>query len=384
MAEITFWVAVGLVFYAYIGYPLALLLLSRVYSREAKQAGEGRFTPSVSFIIAVHNEEERIRSKIENTLAQDYPRHLLEIIVASDCSTDCTDGIVEEYSEQVRLVRALERRGKEAAQELAVRAARGDILIFSDAATAIAPYGISRIVRNFSDPTVGCVSSIDRSIDGDTIAGESAYVRYEMFLRTLETRVCGVVGLSGSFFAARREVCRRWAADRQSDFNTVLRAAAVGLRSVLDQESVGYYRNVADPAREFQRKVRTVVRGMAVLASNLRLLNPFRYGLFAWELASHKLCRWLVPLAMIAALLLNVVLFARSPLYQVMLILQLSFYAAALVGVWTGARALRLPAFLCVANAAVLTAWLRFLRGDRFVSWNPSHRIGSLPSVGSR
>jgi glycosyltransferase involved in cell wall biosynthesis len=383
MAEVLFWSSVGLVVYAYAGYPLALLLLSRVYARDVKPTDSSPPTPVVSFIIAVHNEEQRIRAKIENTLAQDYPRDQLEIIVTSDCSTDRTDEIVEEHLPRVRLVQARARRGKEAAQELAVRVARGDILIFSDAATAIAPFGVSRIVRNFADPTVGCVSSIDRAIDGDA-AGEGAYVRYEMFLRILETRVAGIVGLSGSFFAARREVCRRWAADRQSDFNTVLNATALGLRSVLDPESVGYYRNVADPAREFQRKVRTVIRGMAVLARRLPLLNPFQYGLFAWQLASHKLCRWLVPLAMVTALAANVALFARSTLYQTTMLLQVSFYAAAIVGIWTGARRLRLPAFLCVANAAVLTAWLRFIRGDRVVFWTPSSRIGSLPPAGSR
>ena len=127
---------------------------------------------------------------------------------------------------------------------------------------------MSTIVRNFADPTVGCVSSIDRLVDADgTASGEGAYVRYEMWLRGLETRVNTLVGLSGSFFAARRDVCRRWAADRQSDFSTLLNAVEMGLRGVLDAESTGYYRNIADDRREFQRKVRTVVRGIAVLAA---------------------------------------------------------------------------------------------------------------------
>ena len=135
----------------------------------------------------------------------------------------------------MRLVRATERRGKEAAQQLALESASGEILIFSDVATALAPNGVSTIVANFADPTVGCVSSIDRFVDADgRVSGEGAYVRYEMFLRALETRVNSLVGLSGSFFAARREVCARWASDRQSDFSTLLNAVDLGLRGVLD------------------------------------------------------------------------------------------------------------------------------------------------------
>ena len=217
--DIAFCAAVALVLYAYLGYPAVLMALLLVRDRRVTKAP---VLPSVSFIITAHNEERRIREKLENTLGQDYPASRLEIIVASDCSTDRTDEIVGAYPDRVRLIRAAERRGKEAAQQLAVRAAAGDILVFSDVATALAPDGISSIVGNFADASVGCVSSVDRFVDADgTLSGEGAYVRYEMFLRGLESRVNGLVGLSGSFFAARREVCRRWAADRQSDFNTL-------------------------------------------------------------------------------------------------------------------------------------------------------------------
>lgn len=377
MAEVTFWLSVALIVYAYAGYPFALFALSRFRDRRVVKRA---LTPRVSFIIAAHNEEQRIRDKIVNTLAQDYPSELLEIIVASDCSTDRTDEIVGEFAERVRLVRAPERRGKEAAQQLAVLAAGGDILIFSDSATALEPQGVSSIVENFSDPSVGCVSSIDLCIDErGRVSGEGAYVRYEMFIRKLETRVGTLVGLSGSFFAARRIVCQRWSVDRQSDFNTLLNSIEVGLRGVLDPDSVGYYRTISNPSREFGRKVRTVVRGIAVLAPNLRYLNPFRFGLFAWELASHKICRWLVPFAMLGALVTNLLLASRSPFYQVTLFLQAGFYLAALVGLRTDARILRLPSFLCVANFAVLMAWLRFARGERIALWSPSSRVSTLP-----
>src|SRR5437899_3635458 len=358
------------------------MALSLIRNRPVEK---GTVTPRVSFIIAAHNEGRRIRGKIENTLGQNYPAASLEIIVASDCSTDGTDEIVGSYSDRVRLVRAPERRGKEAAQQLAVEAASGEILVFSDVATALAADGISSIVRNFADPTVGCVSSVDRFIDPDgRITGEGAYVRYEMFLRTLETRVNSLVGLSGSFFAARREVCRKWAADRQSDFNTLLNAVDMGLRGVLDPDSAGYYRNIVDDRREFQRKVRTVVRGIDVLAANARLLNPVRHGVFAWQLLSHKLCRWLVPFAMLVALASNAMLAPRSMFYLAMLLGQAGFYAAALAGHWTGIRILKLPSYLVVANVAVLMAWVRYARGERITTWNPSERVRALPQTTAR
>jgi hypothetical protein len=385
MAALTFWLAIALVAYAYAGYPGVLALLAR---RRHRPVLKSRITPPVSFIITVHNEEDRIASKLIDTLRQDYPPGSLEIIVASDCSTDRTDEIVRGHrtlSRRIRLVRAASRRGKEAAQQLAVEAAAGEILIFSDVATTLSVDGVSTIVRNFADLSVGCVSSVDRCVDADgRESGEGAYVRYEMWLRTLETRVNSLVGLSGSFFAVRRRVCRRWAPDRQSDFSTLLMAIEMGLRGVLDPEAIGYYQNVPDGRAEFPRKVRTVTRGLAVLQSNLRLLNPFRTGLFAWQLASHKLCRWLVPFAMAVALVSNIVLAWDSTFYRVLLIGQLGFYAAGIAGLRFRASLLKIPAFFLLANAAVLTAWIRYARGDRFTSWTPSRRISTAPELGSR
>ncbi|MGI0016408.1 MAG: glycosyltransferase family 2 protein, partial [Nitrososphaera sp.] len=325
MVQAIFVMSVLFVFYAYLGYPLALLIMSIFRNRPITK---GDITPCVSFIITAYNEEQRIGAKIDNTLKQDYPSDMLEIIVASDCSTDRTDEIVKSYkSYGVRLVRASERRGKEAAQQLAVQSSAGAILVFSDVATTLPVDGVTNIVKNFYDPTVGCVSSVDRFIDEKgNVSGEGLYVRYEMWLRNLETAVNTVVGLSGSFFAARREVCTQWASNLQSDFNTLLNAAKLGLRGVSDPHSIGFYKNIADERRELERKMRTVLRGITVFMKSLPLLDPFRYKLFAWQLLSHKLARWLVPFAMISAYLSNIVLVPQSSLYAMSLFLQTSFY----------------------------------------------------------
>ena len=380
MIELIFWSSVCLVLYAYAGYPCALVAIAVIRKRPVIHAA---ITPHVSFIITAHNEGARIQEKLDNTLALNYPSDRLEIIVASDCSTDETDTIVGAYADRIGLVRAAVRRGKEAAQQLAIGAASGEILIFSDVATALAPDAVSTIVTNFADPTVGCVSSIDKFVnaDGET-SGEGAYVRYEMLLRQLESQVNTLVGLSGSFFAARREVCANWAADRQSDFSTLLSAVEHGWRGVLDLRCPGYYRNIVDDRRELERKIRTVVRGLFVLRANVRMLNPMRYGLFAWQLASHKLCRWIVPFAMLGAYLSNVLLASGSVFYQSVLVIHTLFYVAAAAGLYLDINALKIPAFLVQANVAVSIAWLRHLRGDRITVWAPSDRVRKLPLAG--
>ena len=375
--EWVFWASVAFIFYAYGGYLFLLWVLSFWRNRPVLN---GDITPRVSFIITAFNEEAKIQDKLENSLALEYPRHRLEIVVASDCSTDRTDEIVRAYADRgIRLVRAAERKGKEAAQKLAVGQTTGEVLVFSDAATTLGSDGIKNIVKPFHDPTVGCVSSVDRFVDADgKLSGEGAYVKYEMLLRTLESKVNTLVGLSGSFFAARREVCSPWAEDLQSDFNTLLNSVKRGLRGVSDIASVGYYRNIFDEKREYQRKVRTILRGIAVLMRSLPMLNPFQYGLFAWQLFSHKLCRWLVPFAMIGAFLANGMLASQSTLYRALFAAQLLLYGGASAYVWGGRipcrQVLKLPTFFVLVNLSILDAWFRYLRGERVFRWDPSKR----------
>ncbi len=376
MTEV-FWLSVGLIAYAYAGYPLALWALSMFRRQEVVAAD---IEPRVTVVIAARNEHRRIAAKLENTLGQDYPGERLQLIVASDASTDDTERIVERYAGRgVQLVRANTRLGKEGVQRLGLRLAEGEIIVFSDVATLLDREGIRTVVRSFNDPTVGCVSSVDRVLDPDgKPSGEGAYVRYEMLLRRLESRVSTLVGLSGSFFAARRRVCEPWPTDLQSDFNTVLNAVRAGLRGVLDERSVGFYTNIADESREYERKVRTVLRGMTVLWRQLPLLNPLRYGLFAWQLASHKLCRWLVPVAMATAFASNAMLVEGPVPYRFLFAAQGTFYLWALVGLAryssSASSFLRIPAYFVLVNASILTAWYRFVRGDRMATWEPSVR----------
>jgi cellulose synthase/poly-beta-1,6-N-acetylglucosamine synthase-like glycosyltransferase len=375
--EYIFWTTLFLAFHAYFGYPLSLWFISCFKSNTTFKAP---IEPYVSLIITACNEERRIKEKMENTIAIEYPREKLQVLVASDGSTDGTNEIVNTYSERgIELLPFLERRGKENAQKDAVSKATGEIIIFSDVATIIDPGGLRTIVANFADPTVGCVSSVDRVIGQDgKPCGEGAYVTYEMWLRNLESKVSSLVGLSGSFFAARMEVCRDFSGEMQSDFRTVLNSMRLGLRGISDSESIGYYQDISDNSREFGRKVRTVLRGLTVFFRNLEFLNVFRYGIFSYQYFCHKLLRWLVPFLLIFVLAVNTVLASGGLIYAVLLILQLVFYIIALTG-WIGKApslhfAVKIPLYFTTVNAAILVAWWRFLRGKKMVMWSPSQR----------
>lgn len=379
MLELLFWLmAIGAIF-SYFIYPLTLMAANRVFGQKVKRTEQA---PSLTLtvIVTAYNEEARIRDKIVNTLALQYPADKLELVIASDCSEDNTDAIVREYSDQgVKLVRAGERLGKENAQREAIQSATGDILVFSDVATEIPADALLNLERYFQDESVGAVSSEDRFISqSGEVAGEGAYVKYEMWLRRQESQLGGLVGLSGSFFAARKEVCARWDIHAPSDFNTALNAARLGLRAVTAPDVLGYYRDLKDPRKEYLRKVRTVLRGMAGLARHKEVLNPFRFGVFAFQVFAHKLMRWLVPWFLLALLVITPFLVNTHPVYALALVAQLAFYCVALLGqLLTGLRStalVKIVYFFVQVNLAILDASIKFLRGNRMTTWKPSAR----------
>jgi cellulose synthase/poly-beta-1,6-N-acetylglucosamine synthase-like glycosyltransferase len=347
--------------------------------RDGAPWDEVPYEPRISLLITAHNEEARIRAKIENSLKLAYDPAKLEILVASDASTDNTDAIVATYP-TVKLVRVALRKGKEHAQKHGILASTGDILVFSDVATLLDGDALRLLARNFRDPAIGALSSTDKLIAEDgKPSGEGLYVRYEMLLRRLESDVRGLVGLSGSFFAARRAVCMQWAEDLPSDFNTVMNCVRLGYRAVSDDAVIGYYRDIQRGQSEFQRKVRTLVRGITAFFANLELLDFRRFGFFSFQLLSHKLMRWLAPVFMI--LLIPATLAGMADGNRAACaaaVLQACFYALALAGYAVPALRnhplVKVPFFFAQVNAAILAAWFRYLRGDRITLWAPSKR----------
>jgi glycosyltransferase involved in cell wall biosynthesis len=365
--------------YSYFLYPLILMLV-RARDSAVSGAVEDGGLFSLSLIITAHNEENRIRDKLENTLEIDYPRELLEIIVASDCSTDNTDSITGSFfSQGVRLVRADERKGKEYAQLCALREASGEILVFSDVATRIPANALRILSRQFVDYRVGALSSEDQFVSNDgRVAGEGAYVRYEMWLRRLESARAGLVGLSGSFFAARKHVCSDWDIHSPSDFNTALNCAKQGMVAITCPEVIGIYKDVKDPGLEYRRKIRTVIRGITAIARHPEVLNPLQMGMFAFQVWSHKIMRWGVPWFMLLFAAVTVMLQGQGMLYTLALVAQIAFYLLALAG-WVSARMrenalVRIVFFFVQTNLALAQAAVSFIFGKRMTVWTPSQR----------
>ncbi len=378
MLEFLFWFfALGSVF-SYFIYPLILKLLAQ--TRQAVVAQEPPKPLFLSLIVTAYNEEARIREKIENTLSVKFDAARLELIVASDCSDDATDDIVREYAHRgVRLVRAAERLGKENAQKAAIDEARGDVIVFSDVATRIPEDALEKLEVYFQDPAIGAVSSEDRFISKDgSVAGEGAYVKYEMWLRRLESQSAGLVGLSGSFFAARKEVCQVWDIHSPSDFNTALNTARLGLRAVTAPDVLGFYQDLKDPQKEYQRKVRTVIRGMTALSRHKEVLNPQRFGLFAFQVFSHKLMRWLVPWCLIGLFIVSALVAHDGVIYSLAVLFQIGFYGTAILAQFLPHLReiswVKLIYFFVQVNVALLEAAIKFLAGERMTTWKPSAR----------
>ena len=376
-----FVVSLCLVVYTYAGYPLVLWVLTRLRSREALRS---EIHPSVSIIVAARNEADKIRRKIEHSLALDYPRERLEILVASDASDDGTDAIVEEYAGRgVRLVRAPQRYGKEHVQGLALAVASGDVVVLTDAATILEPDVLRRLVQNFADPSIGAVSSEDIVVDAaGNPTGEGLYVKYEMWVRRLESQFHSLVGLSGSCFAIRRELCTSWPSTLASDFMGALHAARGGYRSIADASARGRFAAVASPQAEMRRRIRTFLRGITVLMANLDLLNPFRYGRFAFQLLSHKLLRFSAPLLLLAMLAVSAVSWS-DPVLRVLLALQVAFYAMGAVGgsipVLQRHALVRVAHYFTMVQWAMLMAWSKYALGQQQVTWEPSRRPAVTP-----
>ena len=369
------WIMAGLsmlwVGFTYLGYPVVLAVLARWDPRPVRREP---CAPSLSVIIAVHNGENELPGKLANTLASDYPGKL-QIIVASDHSTDQTEEIARSYSDpQVVLTQNRGARGKESAQAAGLKEARGDVIVFTDVSAELSRDALSCIVKPFADPLVGAVSSEDE-VDSD--GGEGAYVRYEMALRRLENLCGGLIGLSGSFFAIRRCLCDNWATDLASDFRSALETARQGYRAVSEPTAKASFKAVEDAAAEWPRKVRTVRRGIAVLAAYRELLSP-RYGRVALSLWGHKVMRFTSPVALL--ILLGSALFGalNSPSLAWLLGAQLIFYAMGMLALASPRiqRSLvpRLAGFFILVNASMLVAWMYHLSGRRSVQWKPTQR----------
>jgi cellulose synthase/poly-beta-1,6-N-acetylglucosamine synthase-like glycosyltransferase len=375
--EFLFWLCAFLLFYIYFGYPLTLFVLRRFFAAETATGTDHE--PTVSIVIAAHNEEGVIAETISNKLKADYPAAKLEIIVVSDGSVDGTDAIVESFGDQgVILIRQEPRQGKSCALNLGFQAATGEIVVLSDANSLYADDTVRRLVSRFQDPSVGYVTgkmvyvNEDGSMVGD---GCSAYMKYENWLRTQESALGSIVGVDGGVDSVRRGLFRPLAADQLPDFVLPLSVVEQGFRVVYEESALLREHALDNADREFRMRTRVSLRALWALKDKKHMLNPFSFGLFGFQLIVHKLLRYLAFIPLVLLFLVN--LFLLDEVFFILALAgQLGFYFLA----WQGWRRqgmgrqsalYSVPFYYCLINVAAAHAAWRFLKGEKQVLWTP-------------
>jgi cellulose synthase/poly-beta-1,6-N-acetylglucosamine synthase-like glycosyltransferase len=380
--------ATAFVAYTYALYPLMLKVWGSV-RRGVGPGAEPDPWPPISITVPAYNEASQIRDTIESLLRIEYPSDRRQILIVSDASSDGTDEIVREYADRgIELLRMPERVGKTAAENVARAHLTGEIVINTDASIRIEPSAVKALVREFTDPSVGVASGRDVSTGrSETRANttESGYVGYEMWVRSLETRAGGIVGASGSLYAIRRALHDKPLPPGLSrDFAAALVARENGFRAVSVNDALCLVPRTTSLRGEYRRKVRTMIRGMQTLFFKRHLLDPLRHGRFAWMLFSHKVCRWLVPWALVLGIMGLVILSFSSPVALVPIAAALVVFILAAAGwLWPEHRpmpaALALPAFAVAGNVAAMVAAVRAARGELGAVWEPTRRPAASP-----
>jgi cellulose synthase/poly-beta-1,6-N-acetylglucosamine synthase-like glycosyltransferase len=379
MFELIFWSFFLLIIYTYAGYSMLIVALAAIFR---KPVSRGNIEPKVTFLITAYNEEQSIASKLENTLSLDYPRENLEVMVASDGSTDRTDEIVRNFRGRGVVLKRVEGRvGKTATQNEAVRAALGEIIIFSDATTRYERDVIRNIVRNYNDPEVGAVSGRYEYVNptGAPIGtGTILFWKYENFIKRMQTRIKTITGCCGCIYSVRKEAYVSLPPDIISDMVEPLKVIERGYRVVFEPEAVAFEETTEEPAEEFSMRIRVISRAMRGILYAKKLLNPFKYPFVSFQLISHKVLRWLIPFFLIVLFGANCFLLGTW-FYNLSFAAQLSFYAAALAGLAADTfkrhvRILAVPLYFCVVNAASFFAFFRTLKGQKTVTWETVRR----------
>jgi cellulose synthase/poly-beta-1,6-N-acetylglucosamine synthase-like glycosyltransferase len=375
--EFFFYLSVLMVFYVYVGYPVTVAFVGSVLRRKVRKSA---FESGVTIIISAYNEEDNIRQTIENKLNQEYPREKLEIIVVSDGSTDRTDEIVREFGRQsVRLIRQVPRAGKTAAINKAVAEAGGEILVFSDANSLYSEDALRRIAHNFADPEVGYVTGkmIYTNPNGEPIGdGCTTYMRYENFLRTAETLVGSVVGVDGGIDAVRKSLYRPMAPDQLPDFVLPLSVVEQGFRVVYESRALLKEPALQTADDEYRMRVRVALRSFWALKDKRHMLSFRESRLYAWQLWSHKVLRYMSFIFMGVAFVSNLWLLPLDNFYRLTFVLQACAYIGVLLSPYFEKRGYKIRVlylfrYFVLLNVAAAHAFVKFIQGQKLVMWTP-------------
>jgi cellulose synthase/poly-beta-1,6-N-acetylglucosamine synthase-like glycosyltransferase len=377
LVSLCFWGCLAVILYAYAGYPVVIWCLSRWLGHRHDRPGAGPDDlPTLSLLIAAHNEEAVMEERLRNALALDYPPDKLQVVVACDGCSDATPAIVARHAGRgVRLLRYPERRGKAATLNAAFPELEGEVVMLSDANTHTDRLAARKLARWFRDPGVGVVCG--RLVLTDAAGGRNAdglYWKYETFLKGCEGRLGALLGANGAIYAMRRALFRPVPPDTLVDDLVIPLEARLrtGCAIVFDREAVAYEETAPDVRAEFHRRTRIGAGGFQCVTGLGALLHP-RHGWVAFTFLSHKVLRWLCPFFLLGVLAANLLL-AGQEVYRLCLLGQVGFYALALLGAWApgdgkAVKLLRLTTLFAGMNAALLSGFWRWLRGTQKAAW---------------
>lgn len=379
--EVLFWLSSALIVYVYVGYPILLRVLPKLPQMENPLV-PGHL-PRVTVLIPAFNEAKHIQSTIKNKLDSNYPAEKIQIIVISDESDDGTDELVQSLAAsdpRISLIRQSPRQGKTSGLNLAIPQAVGDIIIFSDANSHYHADAIHHLVNTFQNQDIGYVTgkmvyvNEDGSMVGD---GCSAYMKYENYMRELETQTGSVVGVDGGIDAIRKELYQPMNADQLPDFVLPLKVVTQGKRVAYCERALLNEESLSSAQSEFRMRVRVSLRAYWAMWDMNHLFNPFNYGWFSLQLLSHKLLRYLAFIPLFIAFVSNGLITGESLFYKITFIIQILIYSsAAFVTLNDGSknRFLGLVHYFCLINIASAMAFIKFLKREKIVLWKP--RVG--------
>jgi cellulose synthase/poly-beta-1,6-N-acetylglucosamine synthase-like glycosyltransferase len=381
-----FWLSVAWLAYVWVGYPLALAVAALFYRFRPKTA-DG-YHPTVSVLIAAHNEEKDIGWKLAQTLAWDYPTDRLEVLVGSDASIDGTDEVIKGIRDaRLTFERNQERAGKNVTLNRLARLAHGELLFFTDANTHIGPHCLRTIVRHFADARVGCVTGMERNVTGpetSTItASSNAYLEYESAVNMLETRLGSVLVCDGSVYCLRRTLFVDLDPDLANDLEHPVRIASRGALILYEPHARSVERCSSSAAEEFARRRRIAAQGALAM---WRLRHELR-GFRLWQFISRKFLRWLTPVPLVIALVTSFCL-RSDHTFSALLAAQLAFYSVAVIGARQNGKSrfialLRLPFVFVLANIAVFIGVVDAFRRRTFSTWNIAELSRGADAQGS-
>jgi glycosyltransferase involved in cell wall biosynthesis len=369
IARALFWGSLGALAWTHAGYPLAMGVLARVRPRPVRKAEQ---TPSVALVVSAHNEEAVIRRRIDNALALDYPEDRLEVVVASDGSTDLTDGIVGEIAAANARVRLLQcpREGKVAAQHRSVRETTSEVIAFTDANSEWKPDALRALTRNLADPEVGYVCGQLRLESPDGANMEGVYWRYETWVREQESTASSITAGNGAIYAVKRETYVEDDPRFGHDFGFPYLMEQLGRRAVYEPDAVAIEKPAAEPEDEYGRKVRTIARSLGHILGGRAFRGPMR-PLYSAQLVSHRVLRYSTGILHLGLLLANLMLVARAPFYRLFLVLQLAGLGLAAAGkARLSVPGARLAYYYFVVTKATVAALVRYLRSGTPQMWD--------------